>query len=104
MWTIGDLNDEQHNPVAKHVLRRDDDSGAMLASSTLRLEGWQGDGDTFLFASRDRVGWFSHQDKYIEFSLDGTEIGRYDGPERLDKNRDVSGAALSDDNELVVGR
>ncbi len=49
-------------------------------------------------ASRDRVGWFTCEGEYIEFSLDGKELGRYDGPKR------VSGFALSDDNEAVAGQ
>ena len=53
-------------------------------------------------ASPDRVGWFN-DGSYVEFSLDGKEIGRYDGPEG-DTLHDLSGVALNDQNDVVLGR
>jgi hypothetical protein len=36
----------------------------------------------FLRSSNDRVGWFTRFDEYFEFSLDGKQIGHYEGPSR----------------------
>ena len=56
--------------------------------------------NSFLFSSRDRVGWYTAAGEYVEFSLDGDEIGRYQGPAGLDR---PDGVAISEDNDVVLG-
>lgn len=84
VWTIGNLKDfENTRDLARNVLRRFDRTGRMLGSRSLEVKGWQTAGTSFLSASQDRVGWFTRDGEYIEFSLDGSEIARYDGPDGL---------------------
>jgi hypothetical protein len=40
----------------------------------------------------------------LEFSLDGSEIARFDGPKVADFLREIRGMAMSADGEVVVGR
>jgi len=104
IWTIGHLKDEENTrEVAYHVLRRFDPSGKLLGSTILSVKGDTSDQASYLRASKDRVGWYcTRGGEYVEFSLDGTEIARYDGPGV--KERDISGVALSAENDVVVGR
>ena len=103
IWTIGHLKDEENTHiVAAHVLRRFDSSGRMIGSRTIHRAGSDTQETSYLVSSRDRVGWFTREGEYIEFSLDGSEIARYEGPVEADQ-RDTSGVALSDDNDVVVG-
>ena len=61
-----------------------------------------------LVISSDRVGWFTRGCEYIEFSLDGSELVRYEPPAgvrtraamRIDELR---GIGLSQDDRLVIG-
>jgi hypothetical protein len=48
------------------------------------------------------VGWFTRGGEYIEFSLDGSEVARYDWPEGAEK-RDISGVAMSQNNDVIAG-
>jgi hypothetical protein len=74
----------------------------MLGSMTVAVRGFHPDESTDLTSSRDRVGWFTGEE-YIEFSMDGSEIGRYDGPEGATE-RDIAGVALNEDNDVVAAR
>jgi len=103
VWTIGHLKDENAAEVATNVLRRFDSTGKMLGTNTLHVKGWQTAETSFMSASKDRVGWFTRAGEYLEFSLDGLEIGRYDGPQEAEE-RDITGVALNDDNDVVAGR
>ena len=90
------------------MLRRFDDSGNLLSSVNLRV-GSRG-GITYLRASRDRVGWVTEKNEYLEFSLDGAERGRYEGPPGLydgppgDDQYQITGVALSDASEGIATR
>jgi hypothetical protein len=104
IWTIGHLKDDENTTIrAYNVLRRFDASGRMLGSTNLSLAERTTQGLSHLRSSPDRVGWLTHGLEYIEFSLDGNEIGRYDGPEAA-SDRNITGMAISDENEVVVGR
>jgi len=103
IWTIGHLNDENGAEVARNVLRRFDSTGKMIATKTLQVKGWQTAETSIMSASKDRVGWFTRAGEYLEFSLDGWEIGRYEGPEGAEE-RDITGVALNDDNDVIAGR
>lgn len=105
IWTIGHLKDEENTrEVAYRVLRRFDPSGQLLGSTILKVKGDTSDQASYLRASKDRVGWYcTRGGEYIEFSLDGSEMARYEGPPGV-KERDISGVALSTENEVVIGR
>ena len=105
IWTIGNLNNEAGTDlIARNVLRRFDSSGKMLGSTTLQVLGSKTAETSFLRASLDRVGWFTRDGEYLEFSLDGAEIARYAGPEGAGvDSRNITGLVLSEDNEVVAG-
>jgi hypothetical protein len=42
--------------------------------------GNEADSPSRLVSSNDRVGWMTNGSEYIEFSLDGTILQRFDGP------------------------
>ncbi len=108
IWTAGHLMDETKIGIATpNVIRRFDTAGKMLGSVTVRARGRETGKDatltSHLMASRDRVGWFTNGCEYIEFSLDGAELNRFDGPAGLAGDW-RGGIGLSADNDLVVGR
>jgi hypothetical protein len=98
VWTIGPLGVRDLN-----VLQRFDSSGRVLDSTTLHVKGERTQGASYLRSSLDRVGWLTHDGEYVEWSLDGSEIGRYKAPQ-VSAQRDINGLALSDKNDVVVGR
>jgi hypothetical protein len=104
IWTIGHLKDDENTTIrAYSVLRRFDASGRMLGSTNVSLAERTTQGLSHLRSSTDRVGWLTHGLEYIEFSLDGNEIARYDRPEGA-SDRNITGLAISDENEVVIGR
>jgi hypothetical protein len=104
IWTVGDLKDEENTrEIALNVLEHFDSAGKLLGSRTLAVKGWATAETSYLHASRDRVGWFTRANEYLEFSMDGSEIARYDGPEGATE-REISGVAMSEENEVVAGR
>lgn len=104
LWTIGHLKDDGNTRViAEYVLRRFDSAGKMLGSITLKMMGWQSAAGSFLRASDDRVGWLTPQRQYVEFSLDGSEIARYHGPDRTEL-KNITGLAISAENDVIAGR
>jgi hypothetical protein len=110
IWTIGYLKNEDGTQVlAAPVLRRYHPSGKMLSSVNVQVfRDYYALGGTNLVASRDRVGWLTRtkdstsSGEYIEFSLKGEEIGRFDAPQGVTHNQ-ITGAALSEENDVVVG-
>jgi len=109
LWTIGHLKDEDNTrEIAYSVLRRFDASGKLLSSVNLRVRSRAYGG--YLRASRDRVGWFTEKNEYIEFSLDGAELARYEGPPGLyegppgNDRYEITGVALSDADDVVATR
>jgi hypothetical protein len=87
-------------------LRRFDTFGKPLSSVTINARGRSADEETFLRSSHDRVAWFTRFDQYFEFSLDGKQIGPYEGPSRnvTEFDRNLTGFALSGENDAVVSR
>jgi len=84
IWTIGMVKTEDgRGSVAFHVLRRFQPDGRMLDSRTLALRGDSTpDTQSRFRASADRVGLLTRENEYIEFSLNGREMNRYEGPVR----------------------
>lgn len=104
VWTIGWLKDEENTRViTRHVLRRYDANGILKGSQdVIARRGGPTINVSFFFSSLDRVGWLTTAGQYIEFALDGKEIGRYEGPPGSEDG-DVSGAAISEDNNVLAG-
>jgi len=99
----GCSNDENTKVLARAVLRRYDAEGKLVGSANIETRPYYLSLETsFLISSRDRVGWLNRGGEYVEFSLDGEEIGRYEGPEGS-LSGDVSGVAIRKDNLVVAG-
>jgi hypothetical protein len=106
IWTAGWVRDGDE-VSQRNVVRRFDRSGATLSSFTVRARGWTETSgllltQSYMVSSRDRVGWLNDGGEYIEFSLTGTEVDRFDGPPVAESRR-VEGIALSEANDLLVG-
>jgi hypothetical protein len=89
------------------MLYRDIYSAALIRRGTSRIgdhrvKGTLTDENSFLRASRDRVGWFAGE-QYVEFGMNGAEIGRYDGP-AVAYWHDIARVVISDENDVVAGR
>jgi len=86
IWTAGTLfDDEKRAAIAYDVIRRYSPSGNLLSSVPVPgLRPGRGParaaGTSQLQAAGDLVGWFTSGDQYVEFSLDGKETGRFEGP------------------------
>jgi hypothetical protein len=111
VWGAGlifDGDEGRHNTL--NVIQRYDASGRMLTSLQVpKAKGWANvpafAADlSHLMASQDRVGWLTNGGQYIEFSLDGKELQRFDPPVGVDHQGTLYGAALSSGNEVVLGR
>lgn len=107
MWTVGWVRSGEQ--VARYnVLERFDASGKFLTSSTIvarRNEALRQDATqaSLLKSSRDRVGWLSNGNEYIEFGLDGVEIGRFQPPPGPTPAWFATTLALSYNNEVIIG-
>jgi hypothetical protein len=115
IWMAGFLKDvDNTRTVADGVLRRYEPNGRMAASWVVQAKGNRRMPrattlGSFLMASKDRVAWLTAGGEYIEFSLDGMEITRLQGPEWVDFDRGasrqtwhLSGVALSPENDAAL--
>jgi hypothetical protein len=108
IWTVGGLRSDVRDETKVNILKRYDTSGKELSSLHVRARARAGIwpdavSSSYLVASRDRVGWFTNGCEYIEFSLDGREIERFDGPPGVGIKQ-VSGVGLDAENGFFVGR
>ncbi len=101
VWTAGREFGEhgKEEPPDYPLIRRFDQSGRLLGTTLLRStigRHTQGAKGSQFIASRDRVGWYSPAANiYIEFRLDGSELGRY--PIRV---QNVAGIAMCPKEEV----
>jgi hypothetical protein len=109
IWTVGEVVNDSYQLVYPNVLRHYAPSGQLLAS-TIIMRARPNKGGAFsvsgastLMASNDRVGWLTLACQYLEFSLDGVELGRYNCPSGAGRISELGGVALSQSNDLVVG-
>lgn len=113
-WTIGKVGDRDR-VIEENVLRRIDTAGAILgssgtaASATHRGKSQTPDVSTgsLLRCSKDRVGWLTMDGEYIEYSLDGKKLGRFDGPpfgtpDDLGSAFAGWGMGMSDSNQVFI--
>lgn len=112
LWTVGyTFHDTEDRIVEPNIMSHFDSAGKLLASFPIAAKARFGSGQpaalqhSFLRTSSDRIGWFTNGMEYIEFSFDGRELGRYDGPDVRDPVDAVRTAslAISDDNEVLYG-
>ena len=115
LWIIGRVRDGDW--VSEYnVLKLFDKSGRLLSTMKLDVKPYIHSGDdpakprirdaaqlSALRASMDRVGWLTRGNEYIEFSTEGGELSRYDGPEHACPDQASPYLALSVDNEVIVG-
>lgn len=109
LWTVGyTFHDTEDRIVKPNIMAHFDRTGKLLASfpvSTKPRFGAERPAalqHSFLRTSLDRMAWFTNGLEYIEFSFDGSEIGRYDGPQVRDLALAARWASfgLSDANEV----
>jgi hypothetical protein len=109
IWVVGGLRDAPRWALDKqNVIRRYDASGKQLGSFPVHARSREDISPdaaamSYFVASKDRVGWFTNGSEYIEFSLDGKEVGRFDGPPYVDRKQ-ISGVGLDAEDRLFVGR
>ena len=113
VWTAGMEKDPQRDPyderVQDNVFRRYDNGGKLLGTFVARgrsSPGVRGNAvdASYVRASRDRIAWLTNGMEYIEFSLDGRESGRYEGPPVPKPSTGYGmSIALSKSNEVMVG-
>jgi hypothetical protein len=110
IWAAGNLHQDPGDSIAESdIVQRFDFSGKPLSSSSAHPRYVPGETNEHIFAShffasRDRVGWLTFGNQYIEYSLTGLELGRYEAPAlNVDvEHRNGCGAALSEANDLAV--
>jgi hypothetical protein len=106
IWTAGFVNVD--NTIVEHqIMRRFDSSGrvlsAFLPGTTVAVQPHP-TGSSYLFGSKDRMGWyFPRGNGYMEFSLDGQLLMRVRGVGGPGRAKDITGAALSNGGEVLVG-
>lgn len=110
IWVAGrEMVNGQENDPHHHILRRYDKTGTLLGSflprSSLDVVGSEfihPAEKSFLFSSRDRIGWYSEaSNTYLEFSPDGKVLNRFNTVEP-DRNKLVLGFALCDDGGMFA--
>jgi hypothetical protein len=108
MWTVGFTKTPDNQATAEYnVLKRFDPSGKLLTTISVRARGGLVPPDavetSVLRAGKDRVGWLTNAYEYIEFGLDGREIGRFQPPPGSEPQAFGATLALSEDNAVLVG-
>ena len=107
MWTVGVVGGDK-DVTEYNVLKRFDASGMVLATKAVRAQGTGRRGrdateTSLLRSSKDRVGWLTNANEYIEFGLDGNELGRYPPPPGPPPTVFTTTFALSENNTVIVG-
>jgi hypothetical protein len=98
LWTMGSERSKSGGVRVTHQMRRFGRDGQLLSRANI-LYRRMGSGQISLVASKDRVGWLNAGVEYVEFSLDGRDIGRSDFEEAP-----ADGVALSPGNQVLVRR
>ena len=97
IWAVG------NRAGVTNVIQRYSTSGTLLSSRRVSdARSATGLGNSWLVAAPDRVGWMTNGRQYIEFSLDGAELRRLDGPPAGATFPHFQGVGLSRDGDLVV--
>lgn len=112
-WTIGTVGDRDR-VIEENVLRRIDGAGAIVSSSGTAARATRATSQipdvsnhSILRCSKDRVGWLTRDGEYIEYSLNGKETARFEGPP-FGTPDDLRGAFanwgmdISDSNQVFI--
>jgi hypothetical protein len=109
IWAVGAVVTDEYRVMYPNVLRHYSPSGELLTSTNV-LNALPSKGGAYtvneastLMVSADRVGWLTLACQYMEFSLDGVELGRYNCPSGYRSNLSVGGIAMSPSGDVVVG-
>jgi hypothetical protein len=109
VFTIGRVRDGAGGRDSQHnVIKIFDAAGKLINTSVILARGdpefSSGDAGqaSLLSSSKDRLGWLTNLNEYIEFRFDGSELHRFPAPPG--RAPDPFGTfALSSDNDVVVG-
>jgi hypothetical protein len=109
LWTVGyTFHDTEDRVVKLNMLSHFDREGKLLGSLPVQAKSQFPSHSaalthSFLRTSFDRMGWFTNGMQYIEFSFDGKELSRYEGPDVSDPAESIRGGSfgLSSDNEVL---
>jgi hypothetical protein len=108
IWTVGAVANDRYVAIDPNVLRHYTPSGQLLTSTKVANARKSTGGLSMvadasaLMVSNDRVGWLTRACQYIEFSLDGVELGRYSCPDGKLDILPLGGVALSPTDDLVI--
>jgi hypothetical protein len=109
IWTVGAVLTSDYRIMYPNVLRHYSPPGQLLTSTNV-LNALPNTGGAYavnqastLVVSADRVGWLTLACQYMEFSLDGVELGRYNCPGGARSISAVGGIAMSPSDDVVVG-
>jgi hypothetical protein len=109
IWTAGWIAGiDDGSQTQFNFIRRFSQAGGMLSSNKMDARGpanvpHNATSLSILKASKERVGWLTKANDYFEFSLDGTEIGRYLAPEFSTKLNITSvRLVLGEQNDVLV--
>ncbi len=109
IWTVGWVWDGE-TVAQNNVIERFDSSGKLVGAAVpVAAHGrWSSRNpdateNSILRCSKDRVGWLTNANQYIEFDLNGRELGRFPSPPGPAPQAFESTLALSEDNEVLVG-
>ncbi len=109
LWTAGGETDGVEVLNTNHaVIRRWDASGKLIGSLAPRYEiraprprSHQATQSWFA-VGRDRVGWYcAISELYLEYSLDGKQLGRYKGVD-VPPEANYSGLAMTEDGSVLL--
>jgi hypothetical protein len=108
MWTVGWIRGPDGNASQNNVLKRFDSSGKLLTTVTVAARGHEDSSrnateTSLLASSKDRVAWLTNMDEYIEFALNGRELGRYPRPPGPAPEPFGATLALSENDDVLVG-
>lgn len=110
IWAVGWILDPPSHDQNAHfnVFKVFDPSGRVLNTFTPRARtaadtSRNAVSSSHLRASQDRIGWLTNGMEYIEFALDGREVGRFEGP-AFAENRTATfrSLAVSDKNDVMI--
>ena len=107
IWTAGYVLNEAGYISEGNVVRQFDESGRLLSSLSVKAKSkLRGNAAELsrLRASGDGAAWLTNQNEYIEFSRNGGEVFRVDGPP-LTSEHDIANwsLAVSGDGSVVMG-
>jgi hypothetical protein len=103
--TVGWVRNGADEPTQYNVMKRYDSSGKLLTTSVVKAKskfGRDATTNSMLRSSNDRIGWLTNGNEYIEFDLDGHELGRYPPPPGSTSKPFSNMIAMSEKSEVLA--